>query len=120
MTSLFKRFALAALLSAALAIGLGQPAHTQEAISEAKLESFAHAAMAVNEVIDRWRPQIEAAGSDEQAEAMAEQANAEVRAAVTDTQGITVEEYVQIAEAARADPGLMERINTLITDMAAE
>ena len=49
---------------------------------------------------------------------MAEQANQEMRAAVEGTEGMTVEEYQAIAQAAQADPQLMARLDEVFAQMA--
>lgn len=87
-----------------------------EAPSDAKLQSFATAVLAVNQVVEKWRPQLDRA-SDQQKQGLAQQANDEMRAAVEQTGGITVEEYQKIAQAARSDPQLMQRIDGLLSNM---
>jgi Domain of unknown function (DUF4168) len=74
--------------------------------------------LAVNAVVEQWRPQIQAAPSEADKQQMAEQANQEMRAAVAGTEGITVEEYQAIAQAAQTDPQLMARIDQVINEKA--
>jgi hypothetical protein len=89
-----------------------------EEYSEAKLQSFASAVLAVNAIVERWRPQIQAASSEADKQQMAEQANQEMRAAVESTNGMSVEEYQAIAQAAQADPQLMARLDQVFQAMA--
>jgi outer membrane murein-binding lipoprotein Lpp len=89
----------------------------QEAFTDAKLHSFASAVVAVNAIVERWRPQIQAAPSDADKQRMAEQANEEMRAAVEGTEGLSVEEYQAIAQAAQGDPQLMARIDKVFKEM---
>jgi hypothetical protein len=96
----------------------GQVSIAAEEYSEAKLQSFAKAVMAVNAVAEQWRPQIQSAPNQADAQKMAQQANDEMRAAVSGTEGITVEEYQEIAQAAQADPQLMARIDQTFKKMA--
>jgi hypothetical protein len=98
-------------LLAALFLAGAQPLLAAEEYSDAKLNSFVDAVLAVNAVVEQWRPQIQAAPNDADARQMAQEANEEMRAAVAGTEGITVEEYQAIAQAAQADPQLMARID---------
>jgi len=102
-----------AVMAAAIAFG-SQPGLADDGYSDAKLESFASAVLAVNAIVEKWQPQIQAAASDEQAQTMAGEANDEMRAAVDGTEGITVEEYQEIAQAAQADPELMGRLDAIM------
>ncbi len=81
--------------------------------SQAKLEAFVVAAIAVNSLIDKWVPRIQVAKSEAEAEQMRRQANAELIAAVEETEGISVDEYEKIGEAARSDPDLAARIEKI-------
>jgi Domain of unknown function (DUF4168) len=102
----------------ALLLTTGRAALAAEEYSETKLQSFASAVLAVNAVVERWRPQIEAAPSEAEKQQMAEQANEEMRAAVDGTEGMTVDEYQAIAQAAQSDATLMARIDQVFKDMA--
>jgi prophage tail gpP-like protein len=99
---------------AALFLAGAQPLLAAEEYSDAKLQSFVDAVLAVNAVVEQWRPQIQTAPNEADAQKMAQQANEEMRAAVAGTEGITVEEYQAIAQAAQADPQLMARIDQAI------
>jgi prophage tail gpP-like protein len=99
---------------AALFLAGAQPSLAAEEYSDAKLQSFVDAVLAVNAVVEQWRPQIQTAPNEADAQAMAQKANDEMRAAVAGTEGITVEEYQAIAQAAQADPQLMARIDQAI------
>jgi hypothetical protein len=115
-----KRLGLSIVLAAMLAAGGGAQLAAQEAYSDAKLESFVVAALAVNALIEHWGPQVEAAESDQQAEALARQAGEEMRTAVENTDGITVEDYQQIVDAAQSDPDLKGRIDGILLAMRQE
>lgn len=101
----------------ALLLTGAQPLLAGEEYSDTKLHSFADAVLAVNAIVEQWRPQIQAAPNETDAEQMAQQANEEMRAAVAGTEGITVEEYQEIAQAAQADPQLMARIDQVFQEM---
>lgn len=85
----------------------------QSEYTEEQLESFVDAAVAVNDLIEDWRPRITAAESEEQAAQLREQANEELAEAIEQTEGMSLEEYQQIGQAAQADPELSERINEI-------
>ena len=74
--------------------------------------------IAVNAIVERWRPQIQAAPSEADKQQMAQKANEEMRAAVEGTDGMSVEEYQAIAQAAQGDPQLMARIDKVFKEMA--
>lgn len=103
---------------AALCLCGAQPSLAGEQYSDAKLQSFADAVLAVNAVVEQWRPQIQGAPNETGAEQMAQEANEEMRAAVAGTEGITVDEYQQIAQAAQTDAQLMARIDQVLQGMA--
>ena len=103
---------------AALFLFGAQPLLAAEEYTDAKLQSFADAVLAVTAVIEQWRPQIQAAPNEADAQEMAQKANDEMRAAVSGTEGITVEEYQEIAQAAQADPQLMARIDQAFKEIA--
>jgi hypothetical protein len=103
---------------AALFLSGAQPLLAADEYSDTKLQSFADAVLAVNAVVEQWRAQIQAAPSETDAEQMAQQANEDMRAAVAGTEGITVEEYQEIAQAAQTDPQLMARIDQVLQQMA--
>jgi Domain of unknown function (DUF4168) len=109
--------ALMLALVAALALTGMRGAIAQE-YSDAKLQSFASAVLAVNTLVEEWRPQIQAAETDADRQKLAEQANQEMRAAVDGTEGMSVEEYQAIAQAAQADTALMARLDQLFKEMA--
>lgn len=104
---------------AALLLTGAQASLAGEEYSDSKLQSFADAVLAVNAIVEQWRPQIQAAPSESDAEKMAQQANEEMRAAVAGTEGITVEEYQEIAQAAQTDPQLMARIDQVFQEKPA-
>jgi hypothetical protein len=110
--------ALMICLLAVLVLTGARAAVAQEAFTDAKLHSFASAVIAVNMVVERWKPQIQAAPSDADRQQMAQKANEEMRAAVEGTEGLSVEEYQAIAQAAQGDAQLMARIDKVFKEMA--
>lgn len=96
------------------------PADAQSEYDQGKLDSFVTAAMAVNDLIDKWTPQIQGAESEQQANEMRTQANTEMVEAIEQTDGITVDEYQEILETARADPEFSTRIQDMLEDEATQ
>ena len=105
-------------LLAALVLAAASVAKAAEEYSEAKLQSFASAVMAVNAIVEQWRPQIQGAANEADKQQMAEQANQEMRDAVAGINGMSVEEYQAIAQAAQGDPQLMARLDKVFREMA--
>lgn len=108
LRSLLALFAVALLLIA----GSG-PAGAQVAPSEAKLAAFIEAAVTVNRLRDFWTPKIGAAQSETEAEGLIEQANAQMRQAIERADGITLQEYMEIAQAADRDPALSDKLQEM-------
>lgn len=105
------------LTAAALALTLAASgsawAQAQTEFSDQQLESFVVAALAVDELIREWNPRIQAAENEEQAAQLREEANAALLETISETEGMTVEEYQEIGRAAQADPELAARINEI-------
>lgn len=89
-------------------------------MDEETLRSFAVATLQIQEISQTYRPQMEAAESQEQQQDIAQAANDEMVAAVQGVPGIDVQGYNAIAQAAQNDPELMQEINTFIAEAAAE
>ena len=112
------------LAPAALAIGVAlgalgaQPTLAQAEPSGAelieqteKLDAFIDAAVAVADVRDAYLENLQQAQSEEEQNRIIGEANDAILAAVEETPGITVDEYIAIGDAAAADPVLNERLN---------
>ncbi|WP_088622114.1 DUF4168 domain-containing protein [Oceanicola sp. 22II-s10i] len=84
--------------------------------SEAQLESFIEATVKIQELRDSFLPQIEAAASEEDKQALARQAQTEMQSAVEETEGLDVETYNQIGRAAQSDEGLNARLVAMLQD----
>jgi len=93
-------------------------AQAQAEFTDEQLESFVVAAVAVQELIREWNPRIEGAENAEQAAELREQANTELVEAVNGTDGITLEQYQEIGEAAQSDPDLASRIQEIHQEQA--
>ena len=89
------------------------------AMDEGKLKSFAVAFLEVTKVTQSYQPQIESAGSVEDQQRLQQEAGERMVEAVNGAEGITVDEYNMIIQAAQTDPELAQRINTHITEAAS-
>lgn len=101
-----------ALATAPLAAITAQPATAQATAeySGEDLDAFAAALMEVTTVREKYNPMLQSAESEEQQEAIVEEANAEMTAAIEGTDGMTLDSYLEIAQAASEDEALNQRI----------
>jgi 2,4-dienoyl-CoA reductase-like NADH-dependent reductase (Old Yellow Enzyme family) len=110
----FRTYGLIAALAVALVFtAAALPAAAQQSApseySQEQLAAFAAAAQRVQELNQKWIPQIGQAESDVENAQMRERAMEEMKAAVHQ-EGLTVEEYNQIYDAAQRDPEIMQQI----------
>jgi Domain of unknown function (DUF4168) len=120
VTSIFRRATGAVIVALSLAFSAAGAVQAQEQYEQEKLESFVVAALAVNELVEQWTPRIQGAQDETEAAQLRDQANSELVNAINQANGITVEEYRQISQAAQADPALMARISEIFDDMQPE
>ncbi len=89
-------------------------------VDEETLRSFAVATLEIQQISQTYQPQMQAAESQAQQQEIAQAANDEMVAAVEAVPGIDVDSYNAIAEAAQADPQMMQQINTFIAEASGE
>ena len=110
-------FSLAALAMAPANAGSGtELAQSQTApapVDEAQVAVFVTAAKSIVALRRQYEPRLAAAGSQAEADALIEEARVLMATAITDA-GITVENYLAIANAAQADPALRQRIEDAV------
>lgn len=94
------------------------PAAAAPNVDDAKLKSFAVAFLQVSGVTQEYQPQIAAAGSAEAQQKLQQEAGQKMVEAVSKADGISVDEYNSIIQAAQANPELAQRINGHITEAA--
>lgn len=88
--------------------------------SDGQLQSFAVAWTNINQLAEQWKPQVEAAESEDQAAEMLKQFEVEANQVIEQTQGIGATDYENIMKAAQSDPALKERIFAMLQDMQPE
>lgn len=98
--------------------GVESPAAAAPELDDGKLKSFATAFLQVNKVTKQYQPQIAAAGTPEDQQRLRQEAGEKMVEAVNGSQGISVDEYNSIIQAAQTDPELAQRINGHITEAA--
>ena len=97
--------------------GAEQPA-AQE-FGDETLRSFAVAFLATEEISQRYQPQLQEAQAAQDQEKMLEiqrDASQEMVTAVEGVEGITVQEYTSIMQAAQTDPELAQKVTTFIDE----
>src|SRR5690606_4547040 len=82
------------------------PAAATPDLGEDKLKSFATAFLQVNKVTQQYQPQIAAAGTPEDQQRLRQEAGEKMVEAVNASEGISVDEYNSIIQAAQANPEL--------------
>jgi restriction endonuclease Mrr len=101
---------LYAALAGLLALGLAPHVHAQQqGFSEEQLRSFAAATEEIRKIDMKYSDHIRNAESQKDALALREEAESEMVNAVQD-EGLSLEEYNAIAQAAEDNPKLLQRI----------
>jgi hypothetical protein len=113
---LVRQAALACAALAFLALAAPTPGGAAD-YTDGQLKSFAMAWTSINQLAERYKPQVEAAASEAQAVEMLEQFEAEVDQVIENTDGIGVQDYNNIIQAAQSDPALKERILAMLEEM---
>jgi len=90
-----------------------QPPTQQFVPSQDQLESFASAALQVQQIRSKWQTRIQEADSTEKTQEFQVQAATEMAGAVQE-RGLTVETYKAIATVARDNPEIANRIVKLM------
>lgn len=121
----FKTTLTAALLASGLALGSAPAVLAQEqpdgavlVQEDAKLDSFVMAAVAVDEVRNTYVTQLQTIEDEAEQQSLIQEANAAIVQAVEEAEGITLEEYVAIGEAAGADPEIAAQIDARMREQA--
>ena len=89
-------------------------------LSEAKLRTVARVYLDVFQVQQVYRPQIEAAQSQQEAQRLQQQSNREMTEIIEDEENLTVDEYSKIVSAAQQDQQLADRLDAYIREIQEE
>ncbi|MEQ8964497.1 MAG: DUF4168 domain-containing protein [Azospirillaceae bacterium] len=132
---LARPLAAVALIAGGAGMAVPAPAGAQDAegqggqaievpeLSDAKLESYVVAAIDVTRLIEQWQPRLQSAreaGDTEAFTSLRDQANDQLTTAVEDAEGISIEEYQAITAAARQDRELLDRIRSMMAEVAPQ
>ncbi|MBE9639924.1 DUF4168 domain-containing protein [Salipiger mangrovisoli] len=94
------------------------PAAPAAEFSETQLTAFVDAAAQVQAVQQDYMVKIDAVEEPEGKQKLVEEAQAEMADAVNETEGMDVDTYNQIGQAAQANPELNERIIAMLQERA--
>lgn len=87
-----------------------------KAYSEEQLSAFVTAAMDVAELRQDYAVKMKSAEDDAARKKLVEEANADMRKAVEEADGITVEQYIEIGRASAEDKALNDRIVAMLQE----
>lgn len=115
----------AAVLASGLAFGTvpavlaqAQPDGAALVQEEGKLDSFVVAALAVDEVRNTYMAQLQTLEDEAAQQSLIQEANAAMVQAIEEAEGITLEEYVAIGEAASTDPEIAAQLDAMMRELA--
>ncbi|EBA09953.1 DUF4168 domain-containing protein [Sagittula stellata] len=95
------------------------PATQTASFTDAQLESFVTAAMAIVEIRQDYTAQIQAAEGEDAITDLQREAMTEMQAAITETDNLDVETYNEIGEALQTDKQVGERVAALMEEIRA-
>ena len=101
-----------ALAAAPMTVLTAQSVAAQEAgeYSAQELDAFTNALLEVSSVREKYTPLLQSAETEDQQAAIVEEANAEITEVIETTDGMTMDSYLEIAQAASEDQALNQRI----------
>ena len=110
-----------ALAAAPVAVVTAQTAAAQQdtSYSTEELDISTEALLGVADVRQKYSTLMQSAETEEQQAAIAEKANTEITRVIEDTEGLTLDRYIEIAMAASNDPTLNQRIIKRVQVMSA-
>jgi hypothetical protein len=90
----------------------------ESAYTGEQLDAFTVAYLQVVDLREKYTPVLQAAETQEQQQAIIDEANAEMMEAIEGTEGMTLDSYEAIAKAAAEDAELNQRIMARIEEMS--
>jgi hypothetical protein len=102
----------------ALAQETAPPAEAEAVLPDALLTSFVTAVLEINTIAETYRPRIEGTEDPSARARLEEEAQSAMVDAIEQNEGITVEEYLQISQAARTDQGINAQVMQRLQEMA--
>lgn len=114
--TLSRHVAIAAATTAMLTLAAPGAGNAAD-FSDGQLKSFAMVWTEINQLAEQWKPQVEAAPTEDQAAEMIQQFEAEASQVIEQTEAISSADYQSIMQAAQSDPALKERIYAMLQEM---
>lgn len=87
-------------------------------VSESQINAFVEAYIAVSEVREDYTARLQEAEDQEQAQQLQQEANDAMTAAIEDN-GMSIEEYQEVAMAVNADADVREQVTTMLEERGA-
>ena len=109
ITAISSALALTPLAASAQAAAASPPTEATTSYSQTDLQKFVAAAEKVSVLTQEYAPKVQATASAEERDAVVKEADEKMMGAVQD-EGLTVEKFLAINQAAQADPKLQERL----------
>jgi|AntRauTorcE11898_2_1112593.scaffolds.fasta_scaffold07565_3 hypothetical protein len=95
-------------------------AQSESGYSSEELDIFTNALLEVAEVRQKFTPQLQSAETEDEEMAIVQEANDEIMQVIEDTDGMTVDRYTEIAQAASEDQELNQRIIKRVQSMEGD
>ena len=92
-------------------------AQSESSYSSEELDIFTNALLEVAEVRQKFTPRLQSAESEDEEMAIVQEANDEIMQVIEDTDGMTIDRYTEIAQAASEDQELNQRIIKRVQSM---
>lgn len=87
-----------------------QDAQETQEYSAEQIDVFTGTLLDVADVRNKYTPALQSAENKDQQEAIIEEANAEIKAVIEAAEGLSMDQYIEIAQAASEDEALNARI----------
>ncbi|MGI3212988.1 DUF4168 domain-containing protein [Roseovarius tibetensis] len=95
----------------------GAAAQSADSYSAEELDIFTDALLEVAQVRQKYTPMLQNAENEDEQASIVEEANAEITQVIDDTDGMTLDRYTEIAQAANEDQELNQRIIKRVQSM---
>lgn len=102
--------AFAAPVAAQQAETTAAPQLTADQVTDAQVDAFAHAILAVSKIQKEYKPKMEGADTKQAKNALAKESRGKIISAIESIDGLSVDDYVALGRLARGDKGLGRRV----------
>ena len=108
------------IVAATMSMPFGAAAEESHAYTDEQIEAFAQAAVDSAEVRKQYVAELEGVESEEEQLAIIDEGREAMIAAIEDAPDITVDEYLEIGEAAAEDPELRNQVAHAVNELRDE